>query len=71
MHRNYGKLPLYKIPTTFESTLEAQPSRQYGTLQHFFESCLSLSNDHKALVNIEKFLYHWNKMLKDFVVNSL
>ena len=32
MHKNSGKLPIYEIPTAFDSNLEVGPSRQHGTL---------------------------------------
>ena len=59
------------MPSTFDPSVEAGPSRQHGTLQQFFESCLSLARELEALVNIEQFLYHQNKVLKDSKVNSL
>ena len=40
-------------------------------MQYFFESCLSLARDTEAGVDIEKLLYHQDKTLKDFMVNSL
>ena len=59
------------MPSAFDPSLEAGPSRKHGTLQQFFESCMSLARDTEALTKIEKLLYHQNKMLKDSTVNSL
>ena len=69
--RNLGNSPIYEMPPTFDSTLEGGPSRKHGTLQQFFESCLSLVRDLEALFDIEKLLYHQDKTLKDFTMNSL
>ena len=66
--RNIGKSPVYEMPSAFDSSLEAGPSRQLGTLQHIFESCLSLERDLDALAEIENLLRHSGK---EFAVNSL
>ena len=50
IRRNLGKLPIVDMPFAFDPSVEAGPSRQHGTLQQFFESCLSLERDPKALV---------------------
>ena len=71
MSRNFGKLHVYEMPTAFDSTLEAEPSRQHGTLQHFFESCLSLVRDPDALAKIENILHRPAKGRKNSAVNSL
>ena len=49
IERNLGKSPIYEIPSAFDSSLEAGPSRQHGTLQHFFESYVSLARDLDAM----------------------
>ena len=68
IRRNLGKSPVYEMPPTFDSTLEVGPSRKHGTLQHFFESCLSLARDLDALAEIENLLRHQGK---ESMVNSL
>ena len=40
-------------------------------MRQFFESCLSLGRDPDTLVELETLLYHPDKVVKDFVVNSL
>ena len=55
--RNLGKTLIFGMPYPFDSSLEAGPSWPYGTLQQFFESCLSLARDLDALVEIEKLLH--------------
>ena len=69
--RNLGKLQIIDMPFAFDPSIEAGPSWQHGTLRQFFESFLSLERDPNTLVELETFLYHPNKALKDFVVNSL
>ena len=59
------------MPSAFYSSLEAGPSRQDGTLQHFFESFLSLERDPNALAEIENLLHFPSKERKDSAVNSL
>ena len=71
IRRNLGKSPVYEMPSTFDSSLEAGPSRQHGTLRHFFESFLSLERDPDALAEIENLLHRPSKEQKDSVVNSL
>ena len=68
---NLGKLSIIDMPSAFDPSVEAGPSRQLSTLQQFFDICLSLPRDTEALVDLEKLLYHQDKTLKDFVVNSL
>ena len=69
--RNLGKLPIIDMPSTFEPSVKAGPSRHHGTLHKFFESCLSLVRDSDALVELETLLHRPDKTVKDFVVNSL
>ena len=69
--RNPIMSPIYKVPTTFDSSLEATPSGQHGTLHKFFESCLSLERDPNALTEIENMLEQPVKERKDSAVNSL
>ena len=69
--RNPSRLPIIDMPSVFDPSIEVGPSRQHGTLQQFFESCLSLERDPKALVELETLLYHQVKTLKYSVVNSL
>ena len=71
IERNPCKLPIIEMSSSFDPSVEVGPSRQDGTLQQFFESCLLLARDPEALVDIEKLLYHWDKTLKDSTVNSL
>ena len=59
------------MSTAFDSTLETGPLRQHGTLQHFFESCLSLERDPDSLAKIKNLLHRLGKERKDSVVNSL
>ena len=61
--RNLVKLPVIAMPSAFDPSVEVGPSRQHGTLQQFFESCLLLARDPEALVEIEKILYHQDKTL--------
>ena len=68
---NPSKLPVIEMQSAFDPSVEVGPSRRHGTLQQFFERCLSLARDLEALIEIEKLLYHRNKMLKDSIVNSL
>ena len=71
IERNPGKLPIIKMLSAFDPSVEVGSSQQHGTLQQFFESFLSLERDPKALVDIEKLLYHRDKTLKDSAVNYL
>ena len=71
MHKNSSNLPVYEIPTTFDSTLEVGPSRQHDTLQNVFQSCLSLARDPDTLAEIENLLHRLAKGRNDSVVNSL
>ena len=57
LHSNSSKLAVYNMPIAFDSTLEARPLRQDGTLQNFFESYLSLERDPDALAEIETLLH--------------
>ena len=59
------------MPSAFDPSVEARPSWQHGTLQQFFESCLSLARDPEALVELETLLYHQDKVVTDSAVNSL
>ena len=59
------------MPFDFDSSLEAGPSRQHGTLQNFLESCLSLASDPNAHAEIENMLHWPGKERKDSAVNSL
>ena len=68
---NPSKTPIFGMPSAFDSSLEVGPSWQYGTLQQFFESCLSLARDLDALVEIKKLLHRPDRELQDFAVNSL
>ena len=69
--RNPGKTPIFGMPSTFDSLLEAGPSQQYGALQHFFKICLSREKDPNVLVEIEKLLHRPDRELQDSAVNSL
>ena len=71
MRRNSGKLPIYEMPTSFDSTLEEGPLQQHRTLHNLFEIFLSLVRDPNALVDIENLLHRLDKGQKDSVVNSL
>ena len=68
--RNVGKSPIYEIPSSFDSLLEAGPSQKHGTLQNFFEHCSSLTKDSNALVELENMLHQPGKERKDSMVNS-
>ena len=68
---NLGKLPIIDMSSAFDPSVEVGPSRQHGTLQQFFESCLSLARDPEALVELETLLYHHDKAMKDYAVNFL
>ena len=59
------------MPSAFDSSLEAGPSWQYGTLQNLFESFLSMKRDPDALVEVDKLLHHPDRKLQDFAMNSL
>ena len=48
--RNPGKLPIIDMPSAFDPSVEAGPSRQHGTLRKFLESFLSLVRDSNTLV---------------------
>ena len=69
--RNTGKLPIVDMPSAFDPSVEAGPSRQHGALRQFFEICLSLARDSDALIEIEALLYRPDKAVKYYVVNSL
>ena len=71
MHKNFGKLHVYEIPTTFDSTLEEGPSRQHGTFHNLFESFLLLARDPDNLAEIENLLHRAANGWKDFMVNYL
>ena len=59
------------MPFAFDPSVEAGPSRKYGILRKFFESCLSLERDPDALVELETLLYHLDKAVNYSAVNSL
>ena len=63
LRRNPGKTPIFGMPSSFESSLEVGPLQQYGTVQHFFEICLSLPRDPYSLVDMEKLLNHLERYL--------
>ena len=69
--RNLCKSPVYETPSTFDSSLEAGPLQQHGTLQIFFQFFLSLERDPDALIEIETLLHRPTKGQKDSAVNSL
>ena len=69
--RNPGKTPIFGMPSTFDSSLEAGPSQQYGTLKQLFESCLSLEKYLDALVEIKKLMRRTDIELQDSTMNSL
>ena len=69
--RNKGKSPVVEMPSSFNPSVEERRLQQHGTLQQFFERCLSLVGDPQALVKIEKLLYHQNNMPKDSIVYSI
>ena len=71
IRRNPIKSPIFEMPSAFDSSLEAKPSRQHGTLQNFFESCLSLEKYPNALADIENLLHQLGKEQKEFLVSSL
>ena len=56
-----GKLHIYEMPHVFYSTLVAGPLQYHGTLQNFFESCLSLAKDPDVLVEIVSLLHQLEK----------
>ena len=71
IERNPSKSPVYEIPSTFDSSLDAWPSRQHVTLQNFFESFLSLARYSDALAEIDNLLHRpWNER-KDSSLDSL
>ena len=57
MHKNSDKLLVYEIPTAFDSTLEARPSRHHGALHKLFDICMILSRYLDALAEIEILLH--------------
>ena len=59
------------MPFAFDPSVEAGPSRKYGILRKFFESCLLLERDSHTLVKLEALLYWPYKAVKDSAVNSL
>ena len=59
------------MSSAFDSSFRVGPSWKHGTLQHFFESFLSLERDPDALAYIENFLHLWGKEQQDSAVNSL
>ena len=59
------------MPFSFDPSVEAGPSWQHGTLQKFFESCISLERDSNTLVELETLLHHPDKIVKDSALNSL
>ena len=69
--RNPSKLPVHEMPTAFDSTSVVGPSRQHGTLQHFFESFLLLERHHNALDELDNLLYLLGKERNDHTVNYL
>ena len=68
IRRNPGKSHVYEIPSTFYSSLEAGPLQQHGTLQNFFEICLSLAIYPDALIKIENMLHRSSKERKESIV---
>ena len=69
--RNPSKMPVLDMPFTFDTSIEAGPSQQHGTLHKFFEICLSVARESDALVYLETLLHLLNKTVKDSAVNSL
>ena len=61
IRRDLGKFYVYEMPPIFYSTLVEVPSRQHGTLQKFFESCLSLAKDLDGLIDIVSLVYQLEK----------
>ena len=61
VRRDLGKLPIYEMSLVFYSTLVVGPSRKHGTLQNFFECCLSLEKDPDALNEITSLIYRPKK----------
>ena len=57
IRRDPGKFPVYEMPLFFYSTLVVGPLRQHGTLQNFFECCISLEKYHDFLVDIVSLLH--------------
>ena len=62
---------VYTMPHVFFSTLVVGPLRQHGTLQNFFECCLSLAKDIDAISEIASLLHRPKRGHKDYVVNFL
>ena len=56
IRRDLGKFPVYEIPPVFNSTLVVEASQKHGTLQSFFECCMSLEKDLDALADVMSLL---------------
>ena len=55
--KDNGKLPIYEIPLSFDSTNSPKLQRKVSTLIFFLESCLTLAKDHDALAETASILY--------------
>ena len=71
IRRDPSKLIVYKMPPILYSTLVEGLLRQHGTLQNFFEFCLSLEKYPDALVEVASLLNRLEKGKKDSDMNSL
>ena len=69
--RNPGKFPIVDIPFAFDPSIEVGPSRQHGTLQTFFESCLLLARESSTCFELDTLFHHTTKTVKDSAMNSL
>ena len=57
LNKNNGKLPIYKILPSSDSTNSPRSKRKVSTLKFFLEIYLTLGKDEDAVAEIETFLY--------------
>lgn len=61
LNKNNGKLPIYGMPPSFDSTDSPKSKRKVNTLNFFLEICLMLEKEKDASVEIATFLYRWEE----------
>ena len=61
--RGMGKLPIYEMPHTFDSTLVEGKSWKVGTFQSFLESCLSLEKVSRCTSQNRKYVTMTREMV--------
>ena len=66
-----GKLPVYEMPPSFDSTSSPKSQGNVSTLKKFLESCLTLAKDYNTLAEIASSLYQQEEGRQDHPLNWL